>query len=285
MKTDYTRIYKDGIVYIPKVEADEFLEADILPATSIYGISCVSEKTYNDWLAKDPNLFKKNAWHNEFTRFTTLRASAESIIDSLSLGAQLLHLTDIDREYEIRLGEETEKIKKNPDLLKSYNEVLKNLHNKDLIDQDKMKEIGLGLQFVTEFNLIDYTPKLNVYVVGKGFFYEVWLEDCSDEFWSNPVCTPEGIIIQKTNYDFQMENYLIKPYKTDRDFRNYPVFTNMAWCFENCPVGSGWAGTVDCGRNGISFSTDITLLVELFNKRAFGDFMYIGKIVDFGIST
>lgn len=273
MHTEFTRIFYKENIYIPKSEADEALGISVSPTVLIHGIECINEKDYNTLVVSSAELWERNMRHEEITHVTTLRAESASLLSILPMKKIFIKDLDLDAEYQKDLDAAIAQTKKLPNRLKNYSQSLQAVNDSNIININKLKSINLDVQCMTEISE-NGTAQLTCYVVGKGYFYRVYLEDASDD-WSNPEWTENGVQIQREIHDFRWENCVIKPYPTSRDFREHSIFDNIVWCLENCKLVSEWKDEVCFHEDGIEMSAELPLIVKLFNKHAFDKITFI----------
>lgn len=277
---DLTRIAYNGRIYIPCEEAEAIIGEEIRTCETIYGVRCVSETDYNAILQSNPEFLQKNGLHIEYTTMQTLRAEANLAKSMLPLKKMFFNQIDELAEYQKDINKAIKRLQIKPDNLRYYKNDLAILHNKEFIDINRLHKIGLDLQYLTEIS-DKGVPGLCVFVVGKGYFYHLYLDETLSEDWSCLESVEGGIRIQKENNRYEWEDTIIKPYDTDRDFRQYNVFENLIWCLQNCEMLNEWQDELCAHRDGIDFHVNMQLLTQLFNEKSFKDYMFFEGIFDF----
>ncbi len=116
-----------------------------------------------------------------------------------------------------------------------YKSMINYLKNKECFDLDKIRELGLDIQYLSSITS-DGSMTLEVFVVGKGIFYSV-LEDDEGEQWNEIHIDEMGNIKLPyfSYYSDRVEERIINLSHTevDRDFSKYNTVENIQWCIQN----------------------------------------------------
>ena len=166
-----------------------------------------------------------------------------------------------------------------------YKEEIAALYDKSKLDIDKLSQYGLDMQVMTQITSNGHM-KLISYIVGVGVFIEYSSYDYHE--WENISIDGKGdILVPYFNYDNYPEDgeqlINLSNVSTDRDFRNYGIVENLAWCIENMKVDS----LEDCEydifhyrSDTVDFEVGIELLVKMVNPDS-SDTVFVDGIVEF----
>lgn len=167
-----------------------------------------------------------------------------------------------------------------------YKEEVQALYDKVKLDIDKLRQCGLDIQIMTQItsdghmNLISYIVGNGVFIEFSSYDYHEWDKICVDE--------KGNILVPYFNYDDHLEEgeqlINLSEVEVERDFRNYGISENLAWCIENLEAGSLEGYEYDVFHyhsNTIDFEISIELLVKMIKPDA-SNTVYVDGIVDYG---
>lgn len=223
--------------------------------TRIKGIGdCILETDYNSLLVKDDKALLKQK-HIEVTRVNTLRNRIDMITSmyplKLAFGKKYFDLMAKRHgcmsveEYILKydLPEEEHKclkeIQEHKESHTYYKEEVNALYDKSKLDIEKLRQCGLDIQVMTQIttnghmNLISYIVGVGVFIKFSSYDYHEWENISIDE--------KGNVLVPYFNFDDpEEEEQIINLSDTtvDRDFRQYGITENLAWCIENLKVGS-----------------------------------------------
>ena len=265
----------------------------------ISGIQCVKETDYNDLLSANSDALSRQG-QIEVTKIETLRSKVNSVMNfqplKILFARDYLNMmaakTDCksSEEYVVTHEIPEEKKKAFRELIQdsrdnnSYCDMVEYLHDKEQFDIDIIRSYGLDVQFLTSIES-DGKMSLEVYVVGKGVFYNV--TDFGDYALWNTLYTNEAgdVILPWYDYDFKNPTEIminLSQSNIDRDFRKYNVVENMLWCIENLDVKAleDYEYSVFEYRNDtIDFCVSIELIVKMIRPDTVNT-IYIDRIID-----
>lgn len=303
-----TKIFHKGNAYLKVSDVAKTLnyhkQQDFIKEYShliekISGIQCVKETDYNDLLSADSDALSRQG-QIEITKIETLRSKVNSVMnfqplkmlfarDYLNMMAaktgcksseEYVMTHEIPEEKKKAFRELVQERQKNS----SYRNMVEYLQDKERFDIDIIRSYGLDVQFLTSIEC-DGKMDLEVYVVGKGVFYNV--TDFGDYALWNALCTNEAgdVILPWYDYDSKNPTELmvnLSQNNIDRDFRKYNVAENMLWCIENLEVKAleDYEYSVFEYRNDtIDFCVSIELLVKMIRPDTVNT-IYIDRIID-----
>ena len=158
---------------------------------------CIAETDFNLLISDDKELFKKMGML-EVTKVETLRSEIASIISfqplKFMMAKEYLNMMKIKtgckseqqyvEKYEIpkEFDEALQRFMNSHHDNSYYKSMINYLKNKECFDLDKIRELGLDIQYLSSITS-DGSMTLEVFVVGKGIFYSV-LEDDEGEQWN-----------------------------------------------------------------------------------------------------
>lgn len=260
---------------------------------------CVLETDYNSLLIKDDKALSKQK-HIEITKIETLRSKINMVIsmyplkfafgkgyfDLMAKRHGCMSIEEYILKYD--LPEEEHKclkeIQEHRESNTYYKEEVAALYDKSKLDIEKLRQCGLDMQVMTQV-ISDGHMNLISYIVGKGVF----ISFSSYEYyeWDKISVDEKGnILVPYFNYDNHEEKERLinlSDVSTDRDFRNYGIAENLAWCIENLKVES----LEDCEydvfhyrSDTIDFEIGIELLVKMLKPDS-SDTVFVDGIVEF----
>ena len=211
---------------------------------------CIAETDFNLLISDDKELFKKMGML-EVTKVETLRSEIASIISfqplKFMMAKEYLNMMKIKtgckseqqyvEKYEIpkEFDEALQRFMNSHHDNSYYKSMINYLKNKECFDLDKIRELGLDIQYLSSITS-DGSMTLEVFVVGKGIFYSV-LEDDEGEQWNEIHIDEMGNIKLPyfSYYSDRVEERIINLSHTevDRDFSKYNTVENIQWCIQN----------------------------------------------------
>lgn len=211
---------------------------------------CIAETDFNLLISDDKELFKKMGML-EVTKVETLRSEITSIISfqplKFMMAKEYLNMMKIKtgckseqqyvEKYEIpkEFDEALQRFMNSHHDNSYYKSMINYLKNKECFDLDKIRELGLDIQYLSSITS-DGSMTLEVFVVGKGIFYSV-LEDDEGEQWNEIHIDEMGNIKLPyfSYYSDRVEERIINLSHTevDRDFSKYNTVENIQWCIQN----------------------------------------------------
>jgi hypothetical protein len=211
---------------------------------------CIAETDFNLLISDDKELFKKMGML-EVTKVETLRSEIASIISfqplKFMMAKEYLNMMKIKtgckseqqyvEKYEIpkEFDEALQRFMNSHHDNSYYKSMSNYLKNKECFDLDKIRELGLDIQYLSSITS-DGSMTLEVFVVGKGIFYSV-LEDDEGEQWNEIHIDEMGNIKLPyfSYYSDRVEERIINLSHTevDRDFSKYNTVENIQWCIQN----------------------------------------------------
>lgn len=148
---------------------------------------CIAETDFNLLISDDKELFKKMGML-EVTKVETLRSEIASIISfqplKFMMAKEYLNMMKIKtgckseqqyvEKYEIpkEFDEALQRFMNSHHDNSYYKSMINYLKNKECFDLDKIRELGLDIQYLSSITS-DGSMTLEVFVVGKGIFYSV----------------------------------------------------------------------------------------------------------------
>lgn len=278
-----------------------FIDAHSGIITKIEGIGeCVLETDYNSLLVKDDKALSKQK-HIEVTKVDTLRSKIEMVTSmyplKLAFGKGYFDLMAKKHgcisieEYILKydLPEEEQKclkeIQEHRESHTYYKEEVAALYDKSRLDIDKLRQCGLDLQVMTQIQYDGHMDLIS-YIVGNGVFIE--FSSCEYHEWDKISVDEKGdILVPYFNYDDHPEEgeqiINLSEKAIDRDFRNYGIVENLAWCIENLEVESLEDYEYDVFHyrsDTIDFEIGIELLVKMIKPDS-SNTVYVDGIVEF----
>lgn len=305
-----TKIFHDNKVYLTLSDVTKaldyktkqsFIDAHSGIITKIKGIGdCVIETDYNSLLVKDDKALSKQK-HIEVTKVDTLRSKIEMVTSmyplKLAFGKGYFDLMAKKHgcisveEYILKydLPEEEQKclkeIQEHRESHTYYKEEIAALYDKSRLDIDKLRQCGLDLQVMTQIQSDGHMDLIS-YIVGNGVFIE--FSSCEYHEWDKISVDEKGdILVPYFNYDDHPEEgeqiINLSEKAIDRDFRNYGIVENLAWCIENLEVESLEDYEYDVFHyrsDTIDFEIGIELLVKMIKPDS-SNTVYVDGIVEF----
>lgn len=181
---------------------------------------CIAETDFNLLISDDKELFKKMGML-EVTKVETLRSEIASIISfqplKFMMAKEYLNMMKIKtgckseqqyvEKYEIpkEFDEALQRFMNSHHDNSYYKSMINYLKNKECFDLDKIRELGLDIQYLSSITS-DGSMTLEVFVVGKGIFYSV-LEDDEGEQWNEIHIDEMGNIKAKVSI-YVVDNYI-----------------------------------------------------------------------------
>lgn len=304
-----TKIFHDKKVYLALADVSKalnystkqsFVDAHSNIITRIKGIGdCILETDYNSLLVKDNKGLSKQK-HIEVTKVDTLRSKIEMVTSmyplKLAFGKGYFDLMAKKHgcmsveEYILKydLPEEEQKclkeIQEHKESHTYYKEDVNALHDKSKLDIEKLRQCGLDIQVVTQItsdghmNLISYIVGVGVFIKFSSYNYHEWENISIDE--------KGNVLVPYFNFDDPEEEQIINlsDTKVDKDFRQYDITENLAWCIENLKVGSLEDYEYEVfgyHSDTIDFEIGIELLVKMINPDV-SNTVFVDGIVDYG---
>lgn len=278
-----------------------FMDCHFNIVTRIKGIGdCILETDYNSLLVKDDKALSKQK-HIEITKVDTLRNKIDMITSmyplKLAFGKGYFDLMARSHgcisveEYILKydLPEEEQKclkeIQEHRESNTYYKEEIAALYDKSRLDIDKLRKCGLDVQVMTQVTS-DGHMNLISYIVGKGVFIKFSSYDYHE--WDKISVDEKGnVSVPYFNYDDHPEEgeqiINLTELAIDRDFRNYGIVENLAWCIENLKVESLEDYEYDVFHyrsDTIDFEIGIELLVKIIKPDS-SDTIFVDGIVEF----
>lgn len=304
-----TKIFHDNKVYLKLSDVTKalnyktkqsFVDAHEDMITNIKGIGdCILETDYNSLLVKDDNALSTQG-HIEITKIETLRSKIDMVtgmyplkfafgkgyFDLMAKKHGCISAEEYILKYDLPQEEQKclKEIQEHRESNTYYKEEVAALYDKSKLDIDKLRQCGLDIQVMTQVTS-DGHMNLISYIVGKGVF----LEFSSYEYheWDKVSIDEEGnILVPYFNFDDpEEEEQLINlsDVGIDRDFRNYGIVENLAWCIESLKVGSLEDYEYDIFHyrsDTIDFQIGIELLVKMIKSDS-SDTVFVDGIVEF----
>lgn len=304
-----TKLFYKGRVYLKVSDVTKALgfqkQQDFINEYSqliekISGIQCISEADYNNLLSTNSKALSRQG-QIEITRIETLRSRINSVLSFQPL--KMLFARDYLNMMAARTGcrsseeyivtheipEEKKKvlqelIQSNEQKNSTYHDMVEYLQDKERFDMDIIKSYGLDVQFLTSIES-DGKMSLDVYVVGKGVFYNI--TNFGDYALWNELCTNEegDVMLPWCDYDSNTPEELminLSQNNIERDFSKYNVADNMLWCIENLDVKAleDYEYSVfEYNDDTIDFCMPLELLVKMIRPDAV-DIIYVDRIID-----
>ena len=304
-----TKIFHDNKVYLKLSDVTKalnyktkqtFLDSHSDIVTRIKGIGdCILETDYNSLLVKDDNALSMQG-HIEITKIETLRNKIDMVtgmyplkfvfgkgyFDLMAKRHGCMSVEEYILKYDLPQEEQKclKEIQEHRESNTYYKEEVAALYDKSKLDIDKLRQCGLDIQVMTQVTS-DGHMNLISYIVGKGVF----LEFSSYEYheWDKISIDEKGnILVPYFNFDDpEEEEQLINlsDVGIDRDFRNYGIVENLAWCIENLKVGSLEDYKYDVFHyrsDTVDFEVGIELLVKMIKPDS-SDTVFVDGIVEF----
>ena len=244
-------------------------------------IALISENDYNNLLFSSKELMKRNGGHEEITYFQSLRVLVDNERHLLPLKKIFLPSLDVDKELEDGIENARKQLKASSKKHEYYKKDLNILNNKEYIDFDIFNKCGLVIQCFTVFNTQTGSVGLSAFLVGEGVFYSLFLDEGMDENWLSLKENENGdLIIDKMTEQYIFIPTVLKRNKVNRDFRNFSIFENLAWCVSNLPVKNEWQNELNFDKDCIHLNLNISILTKLFNPNAFPHIQVFEGIVN-----
>ena len=251
-----TKIFHNNKVYLKLSDVTKalnyptkqtFMDSHSDIVTRIKGIGdCILETDYNSLLVKDDNALLTQG-HIEITKIETLRSKIDMVtgmyplkfafgkgyFDLMANRHGCMSVEEYILKYDLPQEEQKclKEIQEHRESNTYYKEEIAALYDKSKLDIDKLRQCGLDIQVMTQVTS-DGHMNLISYIVGKGVF----LEFSSYEYheWDKISIDEKGhILVPYFNFDDpEEEERLINLSDAgiDRDFRNYGIVENLAWC-------------------------------------------------------
>ena len=285
--TDLTRIIIDEKVFLVVDELCKILEItreqfnDIFCNASILkfnSIDLISECDYNNVITSDNELIEKNGGCEEMTLVSSLRARFDADKRLLPLKKAFNRALDVEKELEENLMRAKKEVSQKIANHDYYDRSVALLNNKEFIDISKLEKQGLKIQYLSEINLDKSTAGLSAFLVGKGIFYHMFIDESAEENWNELELKDGAIHIPVLNSNYEWEEVVYSP-NVDRDFRNYSLFENIEWCLTNLDLKNEWQDELNYNSGAINFFFNIQLIMKFFNPNSFRNMQLIeGKI-------
>lgn len=260
---------------------------------------CVLETDYNSLLIKDDKALSKQK-HIEITKIETLRSKIDMVISMYPLKFAFgkgyfdlmakRHGCMSVEEYILKydLPEEEQKclkeIQEQRESNTYYKEEVQALYDISKLDIDKLRQCGLDVQVMTQITSNGHMDLIS-YIVGKGVFIRFSSYEYCE--WDKISVDEKGnVLVPYFNYDNHEEKERLinlSDVSTDRDFRNYGIAENLAWCIENLKVESLEDYEYDVFHyrsDTIDFEIGIELLVKMLKPDS-SDTVFVDGIVEF----
>lgn len=268
--------------------------------TNIKGIGdCILETDYNSLLVKDDNALSTQG-HIEITKIETLRSKIDMVtgmyplkfafgkgyFDLMAKRHGCMSVEEYILKYDLPQEEQKclKEIQEHRESNTYYKEEIAALYDKSKLDIDKLRQCGLDMQVMTQVTG-DGHMNLISYIVGKGVFLEFSFYEYHE--WDKISIDEKGnILVPYFNFDDpEEEEHLINlsDVGIDRDFRNYGIVENLAWCIENLKVESLEDYEYDVFHyrsDTIDFEIGIGLLVKMIKPDS-SDTVFVDGIVEF----
>lgn len=254
-----TKIFHEGKMYLLVSDVTKMMEISEKAFCKKYSDKiveipgcrkCIAETDFNLLISDDKELFKKMGML-EVTKVETLRSEIASIISfqplKFMMEKEYLNMMKIKtgckseqqyvEKYEIakEFDEALQRFMNSHHDNSYYKSMINYLKNKERFDLDKIRELGLDIQYLSSITS-DGSMTLEVFVVGKGIFYSV-LEDDEGEQWNEIHIDEMGNIKLPyfSYYSDRVEERIINLSHTevDRDFSKYNTVENIQWCIQN----------------------------------------------------
>lgn len=303
-----TKIFHDNKVYLTLSDVTKalnyktkqsFIDLHSDMITKIKGIGdCILETDYNSLLVKDDNALSKQG-HIEITKIETLRnkidmvtgmyplklAFGKGYFDLMAKKHGCMSVEEYILKYDLPQEEQKclKEIQEHRESNAYYKEEIAALYDKSKLDIDKLRQYGLDVQVMTQITS-DGHMNLISHIVGKGVFIEYSSYDYHE--WDKISIDEKGnVLVPYFNYDdCPEEGELIinlTESAIDRDFRNYRITENLAWCIKNLKVESLEDYEYDIFHyhsDTIDFEIGIELLVKMV-KPDLSDTVFVDGIV------
>lgn len=254
-----TKIFHEGKMYLLASDVTQLMEiseksfcekySDKIVEIHSYG-KCIAETDFNLLISNDKELFKKVGML-EVTKIETLRSEIASIISfqplKFMMAKEYLNMMKIKtgckseqeyvEKYEIpkEFDEALQRFMNSHYDKSYYKSMINYLKNKDQFDLDKIRGLGLDIQYLSSITS-DGSMTLEAFVVGKGIFYSV-IDDDEGEQWNEIYIDEMGNIKlpYRSYYIDRVEEHIINISHTevDRDFSKYNTIENIQWCIQN----------------------------------------------------
>ena len=294
------KILKDEKVYIPVSEIRECgitvkIPQYIKESHPVCG-TMILEEDYNAILASDTELLEKNGGHPELTRVSSLACKIKDINALSPLKYMFLISMKMDKDAAIQKIEEEnkEEIRKEQEsicvpekvLAQKYNKCVAFLQENEKYIEEKLTACGLQLQFLTEIGEAK-KPGLMCFVAGVNVFYQIYISEWRKEDFDRFEKKKDGVLIVPEPEEY--EDAEVNPENIEaeesRDFRNYTVRENLAWCLQNIQVKNDFADELNYYKDGIHFCVNIRLFAKLINHKAFPETLFVDGLVEFEEDT
>lgn len=305
-----TKIFHDNKVYLTLSDVTKalnyktkqsFIDVHSGIITKIKGIGdCILETDYNGLLVKDDKALSKQG-HIEITKIETLRSKIDMItgmyplklafgkgyFDLMAKKHGCISVEEYILKYDLPQEEQKclKEIQEHRENNTYYKEEIAALYDKSKLDIDKLRQCGLDLQVMTQITSNGHMNLIS-YIVGKGVFIN--FSSCEYYEWDKISVDEKGnALVPYFNYDDsgEEEERLINlsDVSTDRDFRNYGIVENLAWCIENLKVDSLEDYEYDIFHyrsDTVDFEVGIELLVKMIKPDS-SDTVFVDGIVEF----
>lgn len=305
-----TKIFHDNKVYLTLSDVTKalnyktkqsFIDLHSDMIIKIKGIGdCILETDYNSLLVKDDEALS-NQGLIEITKIETLRSKIDMVtgiyplkfafgkgyFDLMAKRHGCMSVEEYILKYDLPQEEQKclKEIQEHRENNTYYKEEIAALYNKSKLDIDKLRQCGLDMQVMTQITS-DGHMKLISYIVGVGVFIEFSSYDYHE--WENINIDGKGdILVPYFNYDDHPEDgeqiINLSNVSTERDFRNFGIVENLAWCIENLKVDSLEDYEYDVFHyysDTVDFEVGIELLVKMINPES-SDTIFVDGIVEF----
>lgn len=303
-----TKVFHEGKVYLLVSDVAKMMEISEKVFCKKYSDKiveitgcrkCIAETEFNLVISDDKELFKKVGML-EVTRVETLRNEIASIISfqplKFMMAKEYLNMMKVKtgckseqeyvEKYEIpkEFDEALQRFMNSHHDNRYYRSMINYLKDKERFDLDKIRELGLDIQYLSSITS-DGSITLEVFVVGKGIFYSV-LEDDEGEQWNEIHIDEAGNIMLPyfSYYSDRVEERIIYLSHTevDRDFSKYNTIENIQWCIQNLNVkriGDYEFNVLGYHSDAIDLRIHTDLLVKMIVPDAV-DTIFTDRIID-----
>lgn len=303
-----TKIFHDNKVYLKLSDVTKALNYSTMQSfvnahgdmiSKIKGIGdCILESDYNNLLVMDKDALSKQR-HIEITKVDTLRSKINMVTSmyplKLAFGKGYFDLMAKKHgcmsveEYILKydLPEEEKKclneIQEHRESNTYYKEEVQALFDRSKLDIDKLRQCGLDIQVMTQITSDGHMNLLS-FIVGDGVFLAYDSYDYHE--WDKISIDEKGnVLVTYFNYDDYPEEgeqiINLSDSGVERDFRQYGITENLAWCIEKLKVDSLEDYEYDVFHyrsDTIDFEISIELLVKMI-KPDTSNTVYVDGIV------
>ena len=255
----------NNVIPINAIELEDYV---MLTRNSreFYNDIFVPEEDYNTSVVNNGRYYKYTQGKEEITKVSSLSTTLKQTEFFKALSGMFMPPDVIEARYGYDAVKEA--ALKSVVSTEYFDKEMETLNNKDLFNIDRLRELGLDVQYITEVSP-EGRVGLDAYVVGEGFFYHLFFDDNDyrDEKWETATLTENGDIrLERDPIDTLDEEKIIKRHG-NRDFRKYSVFENIIWCLKNCNHAHDWADELTIIEDGIYCPVNIDLLSIIINPR------------------